>query len=82
MTDLWQRLKQRKLVQCALAYVAVAFALIQMVDVVLDSYGWSLGVMHLLFGLLTLGFVVGLLLAWYQSEESQPRYTKLKSTTC
>lgn len=29
MTDFWQRLKQRKLVQWALAYIAAAFALLQ-----------------------------------------------------
>ncbi len=32
MTDLWQRLKTRKLVQWALAYIAFAFALLQGVD--------------------------------------------------
>jgi hypothetical protein len=32
MTDLWQCLKQRKLVQWALAYVAFSFALLQGVD--------------------------------------------------
>lgn len=34
MTDLWQRLRQRKLVQWALAFVAASFALIQVLDVV------------------------------------------------
>jgi hypothetical protein len=32
MTDLWQCMKQRKLVQWALAYAAGAFALLQGVD--------------------------------------------------
>jgi TolB-like protein len=73
MTDLWQRLKQRKLVQWALAYVAFAFALIQVADVIAGSYGWPHGVMHLLFGLLVLGFVVTLLLAWYHGEQGRQR---------
>ena len=73
MSELLQRLKQRKLVQWALAYVAFAFALIQVADVVAGSYHWPDGVMHLLFGLLVLGFVVVLLLAWYHGEQGRQR---------
>ncbi|MEO7199640.1 MAG: hypothetical protein ABIY56_05420 [Dokdonella sp.] len=73
MSDFLQRLKQRKLVQWALAYGAFAFALIQVADVVAGSYHWSDGVMHLLFGLLVLGFVVSLLLAWYHGEQGRQR---------
>jgi len=67
------RLKQRKLVQWALAYIAFAFALVQVADVVAGSYHWPDGVMHLLFGLLALGFVVALLLAWYHGEQGRQR---------
>ena len=34
------RLKQRKLVQWALAYVAFAFALLQLVDIVAQRFAW------------------------------------------
>jgi serine/threonine-protein kinase len=68
MIGLWQRLKQRKLVQWSLAYIAFAFALIQVIDVVADSYDWPHLVMHLIFGVLTLGFIVTLVLAWYHGE--------------
>lgn len=67
-TGCFARLKQRKLVQWALAYVAGAFALIQVIDVVADSYDWPHLVMHLIFGLLAVGFVVMLVLAWYHGE--------------
>ncbi len=40
MTDLWQRLKQRKLVQWAVAYIAAAFALLQGIDIVIQQFGW------------------------------------------
>ncbi|MEO5813541.1 MAG: hypothetical protein ABIU96_08345 [Rhodanobacter sp.] len=73
MTAFIERLKQRKLVQWAIAYVAFAFALIQVADVVADSYHWPDGVMHLLFGLLVLGFIVALLLAWYHGEQGRQR---------
>ncbi len=68
MPRLLMRLKQRKLVQWAIAYVAFAFALIQVIDVVAGSYDWPHLVMHLVFGTLVLGFVVVLVLAWYHGE--------------
>ncbi|MGH8125176.1 MAG: tetratricopeptide repeat protein [Rhodanobacteraceae bacterium] len=68
MTEFLARLKQRKIVQWAIAYIAFAFALIQVIDVVADSYDWPHLVMHLVFGVLVLGFVVVLLLAWYHGE--------------
>ena len=40
MAELLARLRQRKLVQWALAYVAAAFALIQVLDVVAQRFGW------------------------------------------
>jgi TolB-like protein/tetratricopeptide (TPR) repeat protein len=67
------RLKQRKLVQWALAYIAFAFALIQVLDVVAGSYDWPHGVMHIVFGLVALGFVVALVLAWYHGEQGRQR---------
>lgn len=40
MTEVWQRLQQRKLVQWAIAYCAAAFALLQGVDIVAQHFGW------------------------------------------
>ena len=73
MADFLQRLKQRKLVQWAVAYVAFAFALIQVLDVVADSYHWPDHAMRIVFGLLLLGFIVTLLLAWYHGERGAQR---------
>ena len=67
------RLKQRKLVQWTLAYVAFAFALIQVLDVVAGSYDWPHSAMHVVFGLLALGFVIALVLAWYHGEKGRQR---------
>ena len=73
MNEFIARLKQRKLVQWALAYIAAAFALIQVIDVAADSYGWPHVVMHFVFGVLALGFVVALVLAWYHGERGAQR---------
>ena len=39
MDDILARLKQRKLVQWALAYIAAAFALLQGIDIVAAKFG-------------------------------------------
>ena len=71
--ELWQSLRQRKLVQWAIAYGAFAFALIQVLDVVAGSYHWPDRAMHIVFGLLVLGFLVALILAWYHGERGVQR---------
>jgi hypothetical protein len=63
MSEFWQRLKQRKLVQWAVAYLAGAWALLQVFDLAADSYEWLVLIMRLAFALIALGFVVALLLA-------------------
>ncbi len=75
MTDLWLRLKQRKLVQWAVAYVAFAFALIQGADVVAQQFGWPEGIRRGITLALVLGFFVVLVLAWYHGERGAQRVT-------
>jgi TolB-like protein/predicted negative regulator of RcsB-dependent stress response len=61
-------MKQRKLVQWALAYLAGAWALLQLLDMMAASYGWPTLVMRVGLGAASLGFVVVLVLAWYHGE--------------
>ena len=61
-------LKQRKLVQWAVAYVAAAFALLQGVDIVAQRFGWPDSVERILIIVAFVGFFVTLLLAWYHGE--------------
>ncbi|HET7162870.1 MAG TPA: tetratricopeptide repeat protein, partial [Rhodanobacteraceae bacterium] len=68
MTGFIARLKQRKLVQWAIAYVAFAFALIQVLDVIAQRFGWPDQVEKLLILALAIGFVLALVLAWYHGE--------------
>ncbi|HET7929984.1 MAG TPA: tetratricopeptide repeat protein [Rhodanobacteraceae bacterium] len=75
MGDFLQRLKQRKLVQWALAYLAAAWVLLQVLDLASGSYHWPDAVMHVAFGVLALGFVVALVLAWYHGERGAQRVT-------
>ena len=73
MSDLWTRLKQRKLVQWALAYVAFAFALLQGIEAVAQPFGWPQGVQRLATLALVVGFFLALLLAWYHGEQGRQR---------
>jgi TolB-like protein/Tfp pilus assembly protein PilF len=75
MNEALTRLKQRKLVQWALAYVAAAFALIQVLDVVAQRFGWPDVLERVLILALVLGFFVTLVLAWYHGEKGAQKVT-------
>jgi TolB-like protein len=75
VTEFFARLKQRKLVQWALAYIAAAFALIQVLDVVAQRFGWPESIERVVIVALAIGFFVVLVLAWYHGERGAQRVT-------
>ncbi len=75
MNEFFQRLKQRKLVQWAIAYVAAAFALLQGMDIIGQQFGWSDSVRRGITLALVVGFFVTLVLAWYHGERGVQRVT-------
>ena len=68
---LLQRLKERKLVQWALAYLAGAFAICQILDAVSEPLGLSTLMLRAMLILLGAGFFVALALAWYHGEKGR-----------
>ena len=66
--SLFAELKQRKLVQWSVAYVAAAFALLQGLDIVAQRFGWPESVERILIIASCIGFFVTLLLARYHGE--------------
>src|SRR3546814_15292022 len=76
MADFWRRLRQRKLVQWALAYAAGAFALLQGVDIVAQQFGWPEGLQRGITLALVLGFFVTLVLAWIGRASCRARVGK------
>jgi TolB-like protein/Flp pilus assembly protein TadD len=68
-----ERLKQNKLVQWAIAYIAAAFALLQGVDIVGQQFGWPDTLQRGITLALVLGFFVALVLAWYHGEKGTQR---------
>src|SRR6185503_16348976 len=75
MTEFFQRLKERKLVQWAVAYIAAAFALLQGIDIVAQQFGWPDVVRRGITLALIVGFFVALVLAWYHGERGVQRMT-------
>src|SRR5450432_827385 len=75
MTDFLERLRERKLVQWALAYVAAAFALIQVLDIVAQRFIWPEYFVRFTIIALAVGFFVVLVLAWYHGERGSQRVT-------
>lgn len=66
--SLLAELRQRKLVQWGLAYVAAAFALLQGIDIFAQRFGWPEAIERGLLVAVCVGFFVTLLLAWYHGE--------------
>src|SRR6185369_8626475 len=73
MNEFLQRLRERKLVQWALAYAAGAFALLQGLDIVAQQFGWPESVRRGITIALLIGFFVTLILAWYHGEQGAQR---------
>ena len=73
MNEFLQRLKQRKLVQWALGYVAAAFALLQGIDIVSQRFGWPDAIERALIIAACVGFFFVLVLAWYHGERGAQR---------
>ena len=66
-------LRKRKLVQWALAYAAGAWALLQVLGLMAENYEWSHGVMRVAFGMVVIGFLITLVLAWYHGERGEQK---------
>ena len=75
MHPIVERLKERKLVQWALAYLAVAFAILQGVELIGGQFGWPLRLLQSITLLVATGFFVTLVLAWYHGERGHQRVT-------
>jgi serine/threonine-protein kinase len=73
MSSFLQRLKERKLFQWALAYLAGAWLVLQAMEVTAEPFGWPLALQRGVTILLVVGFFVALVLAWYHGEKARQR---------
>ncbi|UCC81704.1 MAG: tetratricopeptide repeat protein [Gemmatimonadota bacterium] len=68
-----RRLKERKLVQWALAYLAAAFVVFQSIEVLAEPWGIGPGIQRAIHVLLLIGLLVVLIVAWYHGESERQR---------
>lgn len=68
-----ERLKKRKIVQWSVAYLAGAWVVMQLVDVLGGRWGISDAAARLIDLALILGFFITLVLAWYHGEQGRQR---------
>lgn len=66
-------LKRRKLVQWALAYLAGAWVVLQLLDIVAEPWGIGDDLLLAAQVVLAFGFCVTLVLAWYHGEQGRQR---------
>ncbi|MEJ2297240.1 MAG: hypothetical protein P8X94_01790 [Woeseiaceae bacterium] len=64
MSSLFNELRRRNVFRVAIAYVAVAWLILQVADIVLDNFGTPGWVMKTLMFVLAIGFPVAVLFAW------------------
>lgn len=74
----YHSLRERKLVQWALAYLAGAWALLQVADLIGERFGWPDVWVRALVIVLVFGFFAALVLAWYHGEQGRQRVSAIE----
>ncbi|MDX1396890.1 MAG: tetratricopeptide repeat protein, partial [Gemmatimonadota bacterium] len=78
MASLYQRLSERKIFQWAVAYLAGAWLVLQVLDVFGDRWGLTVAVARTIDVALVVGFVATMLLAWYHGERGRQRVSGME----
>lgn len=76
MEEFFARLKEHKLVQWTLGYVAVSFALIPVLDIIASRFGWPQTAVRCIIIALATGFFMMLVVAWYHGERGVQRVSR------
>ena len=73
MLSLLQRLKQRKIVQWAIAYAAAAWVSLEVFDLIAEQFFWPVWVRQSATVLLFFGLFITIVLAWYHGERGRQK---------
>jgi adenylate cyclase len=60
----WKELKRRKVVHVITVYAAVAFVILQLVDIIGPSLKWPEWTMTFIIVLLCIGFIISVFVSW------------------
>ncbi len=74
--SLIDELKRRKLVQWALAYAAGAWAVLQVLSLLIGAYHWPDSALRIAIVVVAVGFLITLVLAWYHGERGEQRLSR------
>ena len=68
-----QRLRQRKIVQWAIAYAAAAWISVEVFDLVAEQFFWPIWIRQASTILLLFGLLITIVLAWYHGERGRQK---------
>jgi len=73
MVSVWERLRSRKIVEWVVGYLAGAFGLLQIADVLEGAFSWPAVALRVLTVVIAFGFFAVLVIAWYHGEKGHQR---------
>ncbi len=76
--DAWAKLRRRKVVQWGLAYLAGAWALLQVIGFAADAFHWPDATKQLSMLTLAIGLPVAMTLAWYHGDRGEQSVTRIE----
>ena len=68
-----RRLKERKMVQWAIAYGAAALVLLELADFLAEAFDWPMMTLRLITVAVAFAFLAVLVIAWYHGEQGHQR---------
>jgi hypothetical protein len=71
--QLWRRIKEHRIAQWTLGYVAVGYGIQHGVTLTSEAYDWPHAVIRISMTLLALGLPLAMVLAWYHGERTSRR---------
>lgn len=80
MDHLIRRIRERKIVQWTVVYLAGAWVFLEALGFVADTFSWPAYVVRSAILLCAVGFLAVLVLAWYHGEKGQQRASGLELT--
>ena len=78
-TSLFERLRERKIVQWTVAYLAIAWVVLQLMDILAEIWSWSVLFQQVVSLVLAFGILPMLVLAWFHGEKGRQEICSLEA---
>ena len=80
MKEIFQHLKDRRIIQWAVAYIAGAWVTLQVAEVLAGIFNWSIPFLRGLAVVLAFGLPIALILAWYHGKKGAQKLSGTELT--